>query len=149
MPNFWQFNFADITPFVSGSRGRGIKKINLVKQTLIKTYFIIGSWTKKFFARKNTRDWKIKHFCGNQISRVLPSQIFCGFKRFLTLKYFGRGQYFLWEFSVLAFIEAARLNTTSFRTFSWSINDTVLVCKLLCQVCKLILLCWTIVRVIG
>ena len=45
-------------------------------------------------------------------------------------RYFGHGQCFICEFSVLAFKETARLNSASFRNFCWSGNDTVLVCKL-------------------
>ena len=43
--------------------------------------------------------------------------------------YFGHGECYIWEFLVLAFIESARLSTTSFSIFSWSGNDTVLVSK--------------------
>ena len=44
--------------------------------------------------------------------------------------FFGHGQCFTREFLVLAFIETARLNTTSSCNLSWSGNDTILVCKL-------------------
>ena len=37
---------------------------------------------------------------------------------------------FIWKLLVLAFIETARLNTTSCSNFSWSWNGTTLVCKL-------------------
>ena len=43
---------------------------------------------------------------------------------------FRHEQCFIWEFSVLAFIETAEINTNSLRNFSWSGNDTVLVCML-------------------
>ena len=52
----------------------------------------------------------------------------CRLRLFIT-RYFGHGQYFIWEFLVLAFIETARLNTSS-SNFSWSWNDTILVRKL-------------------
>ena len=44
--------------------------------------------------------------------------------------YSGHGQCFTWEVLVLTFIETARLDTTFFSNFSWSGNDTILVCKL-------------------
>ena len=40
---------------------------------------------------------------------------------------FRHGQCFVWEFSVLAFVETAKINTNSLRNFSWSGNDKVLV----------------------
>ena len=51
--------------------------------------------------------------------------------------YFGHGQCFIWGFLVLAFIETAILNTTSFRNFSWSGNDIFWSVNYICQVCKL------------
>ena len=41
-------------------------------------------------------------------------------------RYFRHGQCFIWEFSVLAFIETARLNTASFRNFSWPEKTLIL-----------------------
>ena len=40
------------------------------------------------------------------------------------------GKCFVWDFLVLAFMKTAGLNTTYFSNFSWSGNETVLVCKL-------------------
>ena len=142
MPNFWRFNIADITHFVIGSRDRGIKKINLVKEVLIKTYFIISSWRKKYFSQEKTYvTEELNIFASATKSNISWFQTFVNFPKdskmvklcfakFLTSKYFGHGQYFIWEFSVLEFIETARQETTSFRIFSWFGNDTVLVFNL-------------------
>ena len=59
-------------------------------------------------------------------------------------RYFGHRQCFIWEFTVLALKDTARLNSTSFRHFYWSGNDTVLALSYVCQVCKLKFLFWTI-----
>ena len=47
--------------------------------------------------------------------------------------YFEHAKCFIWDFLVLAFIETARINTTSSRNFSWSGNDIILVWKLYIQ----------------
>ena len=96
MPNFWRFNLADITPFVFGSRGRGInlgeKNIFLQEKTFVteKLNFFSGIKFRKCY--------QIKYF-------AVPD--FCEFakksrNRETTLKYFGHGKYFIWEFSVSA-----------------------------------------------
>ena len=59
--------------------------------------------------------------------------------------YVGHGKCFIWWFLVLAFIETARLNTTSSSNFSWSGNDTSLV-NYVCQICKLKLLFCTCLK---
>ena len=41
-------------------------------------------------------------------------------------RYFRHGQCFIWEFSVSAFIETTRLNTASFRNFSWPEKTLIL-----------------------
>ena len=51
--------------------------------------------------------------------------------------YFGYGQCFISEFIVLAFIETARLDTTSFSNFSWSGNEVFWSVNYIRQVCKL------------
>ena len=51
--------------------------------------------------------------------------------------YFGHGQCFILKFLVLAFIETARLSTTSFSNFSWSGNYIFWSVNYICQVCKL------------
>ena len=116
---------------------------------------------KIFFAKNNFRDWKTEHFSlelnfasaiKSNISRfqtfanlpkIAKSRNFVS-QKFLTLKYFGHGQYFVWEFSVLAFIETVRLNTTSFRFFPDPEMTPVWPISYVCQVCKLKLFFWTI-----